>query len=144
VSLLVRWLHVLAAITWIGGMLFIALVLVPVTRRLDDTALRARLVRAVGLRFRAVGWIALGVLVATGLANLWLHPSLLNSPRLHWKLGLVGLTLILSAWHDFVLGPRAGAPGADPGARGRASWVARANVLVVLAIVWLGLSLLRY
>jgi len=143
-SLWVRWLHVLAAITWIGGMLFIALVLVPVTRRLEDAALRTRLVHAVGLRFRTVGWIALGVLVATGLLNLWRFPSLLYTPRFQWKLGLVALTLILSAFHDFVLGPRAGAPGADPGARGRASWIARANVLVVLVIVLLGLSLLRW
>jgi putative copper export protein len=143
VSLLVRWLHVLAAITWIGGMLFIALVLVPVTRRLDDPALRTRLVQDAGQRFRAVGWVALAVLVVTGLLNLWIHPVLLSSPRLHWKLGLVGLALILSAFHDFVLGPRAGAPGADPSARVRASWVARLNVVIVLVIVALGLSLFR-
>jgi len=143
VSLLVRWLHVLAAITWIGGMLFIALVLVPVTRRLDDPALRTRLVQDAGRRFRAVGWVALAVLVVTGLLNLWIHPVLLSSPRLHWKLGLVGLALILSGFHDFVLGPRAGAPGADPSARVRASWVARLNVVIVLVIVALGLSLFR-
>lgn len=132
----------LAAITWIGGMLFISLVLVPVTRRLDNPALRARLVQQIGLRFRAVGWIALAVLVLTGLVNLWLHPFLLASPRFHWKAGLIVLALILSAFHDFILGPRAGAPGAEPSARVRASWVARLNVLVALAIVLLGLSLL--
>lgn len=124
-------------------MLFIALVMVPVTRRLEDQALRARLIRDTGLRFRTIGWIALGVLVTTGLLNLWIHPVLLSSPRFHWKLGLVILTLILSAFHDFVLGPRAGAAGADPSARVRASWVARINVLVVLVIVALGLSLFR-
>jgi len=43
--------------------------------------------------------------------------------------------------HDFVLGPRAGRPGADPSARVRASWIARVNVLVALAIVALGLAL---
>ena len=124
-------------------MLFIALVVVPITRRLEDRALRARLVQDIGLRFRTVGWIALGVLIVTGLLNLWMHPALLASPRFHWKIGLVILALILSAFHDFVLGPRAGAPGADPSARVRASWVARLNVLVVLVIVALGLSLLR-
>jgi uncharacterized membrane protein len=143
VSLVVLWVHVLAAITWIGGMLFIALILVPVARRLEDQALRARLVRETGLRFRTVGWIALGLLVVTGLVNLWMHPGLLSSPRFHGKLGLVVLTLILSAFHDFVLGPRAGAPGADPSARVRASWIARLNVLVVLVIVLLALSLFR-
>jgi uncharacterized membrane protein len=143
VSLVVLWLHVVAAITWIGGMLFIALILVPIARRLEDQTLRARLVRETGLRFRTLAWIALGVLVVTGLLNLWMHPVLLSSPRFHWKLGLVILTLILSAFHDFVLGPRAGAPGADPSARVRASWIARINVLLVLVIVLLGLSLFR-
>ncbi len=108
--------------------------LVPVTRRLDDRNARTRLVQGAGRRSRTVGWIALAVLIATGLLNLWIHPALLSSPRLHWTLGLVGLTLILSAFHDFVLGPRAGAPGADPSARVRASWIARINVLVVLVI----------
>lgn len=133
----------LAAITWIGGMLFIALVLVPSARRLEDPTLRTRLIQETGRRFRTIGWIALGGLVVTGLLNLWMHPVLLSSPRFHWKLGLVVLALILSAFHDFVLGPRAGAPGADPSARVRASWVARINVLVVLVIVALGLSLFR-
>ena len=140
-ALAVRWLHLVAAITWIGGMLFIALVVVPVTRAIPDPPLRARLVREIGRRFRTIGWIALGLLAATGLLNVWLRPFLLWSPRFHWKLGLVILALILSAVHDFVVGPRAGAPGADPSARVRASWVGRANVLVVLAIVLLGLSL---
>lgn len=140
-SLLIRWVHVLSVITWLGGMLFIALVLVPVTRRLDDAALRTRLVQDAGRRFRAVGWIALLLLVVTGLLSLWLRPFLLSTPRFQWKVGLVALALVLSVLHDFVLGPRAGAPGADPALRVRASWVARANVLVVLVIVALGLSL---
>lgn len=142
-SLAARWLHLLAAITWIGGMLFIALVLVPVVRRLPDERLRAPLVQDIGYRFRTVGWIALGVLVVTGLVNLWFAPFLLSSQPFHLKLGLVALALGLSVLHDFVLGPRAGRPGADPGARARASWLARVNVLVALAIVLLGLSLLR-
>ena len=140
-ALLVRWVHVLSAITWVGGMLFIALVLVPVTRGLGDPGLRTRLVQAAGRRFRTIGWIALGLLVATGLGNLWFRPVLLGSPRFHWKLGLVVLALILGAFHDFVLGPRAGAPGADPAVRLRASWIARVNLLVAVVIVLLGLAL---
>lgn len=139
-SLALRFVHVLAAVTWAGGMLFIALVLVPVARRLPDPALRTRLVHDIGMRFRTVGWVALGVLVATGLVNLWLRPELLTTTRFWWKAGLVALALLLSALHDFVLGPRAGRPGADPGARVRASWVARVNLVVVLVIVVIGLS----
>jgi putative copper export protein len=139
-SLLARSLHVLAAIVWIGGMLFIALVLVPVVRRLEP-AERARLVHTIGMRFRAVGWIALGLLLLSGLLNLWLRPYLLGVPLFQAKLGLVVVALALSVTHDFVLGPRAGAPGAHPRQRTRASWVARGNVLVVLAVVVLGLAL---
>ena len=93
------------------------------------------------MRFRAVGWAALLVLLATGLANLWLRPYLFTLTRFQWKLGLVIVALVLSALHDFVLGPRAGAPGADPSMRVWASWIARLNVLVVLTVVVLGLAL---
>jgi putative copper resistance protein D len=143
VTLFLRWIHVLSGITWVGGMLFIALVLVPVARGFDDARLRTRLIQETGRRFRAVGWIALALLVVTGLLNLWRQPFLLGSLVFHWKVGLVVLALILSAFHDFVLGPRAGLPGADPSVRLRASWVARLNVLVAVTIVLLGLSLRR-
>ncbi len=139
--LTLRFVHVLAAIAWIGGMVFIALVLVPVVRGLKDPALRTRLVHESGVRFRTVGWVALGLLLVSGLGNLWLRPYLLALPRFHLKLGLVVLALVLSAVHDFVLGPRAGRPGADPRLRVRASWLARVNLVVVLAIVLLGLTL---
>lgn len=139
--LLVRWIHVLSAITWIGGMFFIALVAVPVTRRMTDASLRRTLIQQMGVRFRAVGWIALTLLVVTGLINLWIYPFLLSSPRFLWKLGLVIWALLLSAIHDFVLGPRAGAADADDAARLRASWIARINMAVAIMIVLLGLSL---
>jgi putative copper resistance protein D len=139
-SLALRFVHILAALTWIGGMLFIALVLVPVTRRFEP-GLRTRLVQETGVRFRAVGWMAIAVLVISGLLNLWLRPELLSAPRFYWKVSIVVATLALSAVHDFVLGPRAGRPGADPGLRVRASWIARVNVVLVLVVVALGLAL---
>jgi putative copper export protein len=136
----VRFLHLAAALTWVGGMLFVALVLVPVSRRLEDPLLRRRLMHDAGVRFRAVGWVAMGVLVATGLVNIWLRPELLTLGRFWVKVGLVALAIVLSALHDFVLGPRASRPDAPPSARPAASWVARMNLVLVLGIVYLGLS----
>jgi putative copper export protein len=139
-ALAVRFLHVGAALTWVGGMLFVALVLVPVTRRLEDPGLRRRLMHEAGLRFRTVGWVAMGVLVATGLINLWLRPELLTLTRFWVKAALVVVAIVLSAAHDFVLGPRAGRPDAPPSLRPAASWLARVNLLLVLVVVYLGLS----
>ncbi|MBI3029615.1 MAG: DUF4149 domain-containing protein [Candidatus Rokubacteria bacterium] len=140
-DLLVRWVHVLAAVTWLGGMLFIALVLVPVTRRVQDPLLRGDLITQTGKRFRTVGWIALGLLVASGVVILLGRPWLLRAPAFQYKAGLVLLTLALSALHDFVLGPRAGRLPPSATARKRLTWIARLNVLIVLTIVLLGLSL---
>lgn len=141
-DLLLRWLHVTAAVTWLGGMLFIAIVLVPVTRRVQDPHLRIDLISRTGKRFRTVGWAALALLVATGLVILLRRPWLLQVPAFQLKAALVILALGLSALHDFVLGPRVGKlPPEVTGPRRRASWIARLNVLIVLTIVLLGLSL---
>ena len=111
------FLHILSAIIWIGGMLFVALVMVPVTRDLPPGE-RAALFSTVGRRFRTVGWACIGTLLVTGVVNLayrgvtWdnvLTAALWNSPfgvTLALKLGVVAIMLGLSVYHDFVIGPR--------------------------------------
>lgn len=156
------WLHILAAMVWVGGMLFLVFVLVPVLRGSATPQEAARFVRATGLRFRSVGWVALCVLVATGFSNIFLRgisPADLVSGGfwssgwghvLGVKLVLVAVVLILSLVHDFRVGPRAStALAANPTSpealklRKAASWMGRFNVLLGLAIVALGVVLAR-
>lgn len=63
------FLHILAAVVWVGGMLFLVLVAVPVLRGLPDRQ-RAEVVARVGERFRPVAWLCIGLLLVTGVANL--------------------------------------------------------------------------
>jgi len=66
---------------------------------------------------------------------------------LGWKLGLVAAMIIVSAVHDFVLGPRAGQAAPSSGEamalRGRAAWVARINALLGVALVAAAVRLAR-
>ncbi len=153
--------HVVAAMAWVGGMLFVSLVLVPGLRRLDDAGLQARLLSEVGRRFRTVGWVAIGMLVGTGVANAWGRwglDALLTGAfwesqpgrLLLVKLLVVAAMLVQSAAHDFVLGPRltarrrAGAATADlAGLRRRVSWLARLNLVLGLGVVVLAVLLVR-
>lgn len=152
--------HVLAAIVWLGGMLFLALVGAPVLRAVEPPSLRAHLFRELGLRFRAVGWAALGVLLVTGTLNLQLRgllsPEVLGSGAfwagsygraLAVKLAAVVVMLVLSLFHDFVVGPAASRvpPGSDGALalRRRASWLARVNALVALVLIVAAVRLTR-
>ena len=156
------WLHILAVAVWPGGMAFLALVLVPVVRRPEYREHASRLVQLTGIRFRAVGWVCLGALVATGFVNLsyrgigwaalsnagfWASPF---GTLLGFKLLIVAVILGLSLDHDFRIGPRATAAGqADAGSaaalrlRRRASWMGRVNLLLALTATALGVLLVR-
>lgn len=150
------FVHVLAAVVWVGGMLFLGLVAAPVLRKVEPLSLRSQIFLTVGRRFRVVGWICIVLLVATGITNLailQINPFrnisfLLASPFGHAllaKLVLVLGVILLSALHDFVWGPRAfaGGPGDAQSERyrRRAIAVARLNSLLVLVIVFLGVNL---
>lgn len=156
------WLHILAAATWVGGMIFLITVLVPVLRHPELRPQAAELISRTGMRFRLVGWVSLVILVVTGSFNLiqrgvgW---NALSSAEL-WntafgralaiKLALVALILCASALHDFVIGPRAARLWErDPdsvrvrGWRRTASWMGRANLLLALAVVAMAVILVR-
>jgi copper resistance protein D len=153
-------LHVLAALFWLGGMLFLGLVGARVLRTVEPPALRAELFRRLGHAFRNTGWVAIGVLLVTGVANLHfrglLSAAVLGSSAfwstsyghaLAWKLVTVGLMVTISAVHDFVDGPRASR--AIPGSaealklRRRASLLARVNVVIGVVLVFAAVRLGR-
>lgn len=156
------WLHILAAAVWIGGMVFVALVLVPVIRRPENQGFAASIVHLTGLRFRSAGWICLSLLFLTGgfnlfyrgftLADLWsgrLWESSFGA-ALALKLLFFSAVLVLSGLHDFAIGPRATVLWrTDPNSpesrrlRRQASWIGRLNLLLALLIVALGITLVR-
>jgi copper resistance protein D len=145
-------LHMLAALFWLGGMLFLAIVGAPVLRLVEPAELRARLFDGLGRRFRTAGWIAIAILVATGLANLhyrgFLAWAVLGraafwrtafGTALAIKLAAVAAMLVIQGVHDFVDGPRAAraVPGSAEALalRRRAALLARLNALVGLVVV---------
>ena len=153
-------LHVLAAVTWLGGMFFIAAVGAPVLRAIEAPEVRTVLFRRLGERFRVVGWICIGLLLATGTLNLHFRSLLrwevLGSPEfwstrygtsLAWKLAAVTFMLVASVLHDFVLGPAATRlePGSDEAVRTRrrAAWLARLNALAGVVAVLAAVRLAR-
>jgi len=64
------WLHIVGGAFWIGGMLFLPLVLLPGIRNHPD---RSKLLMSTGLKFRFYGYIVLAMLLVTGLLNIYLR-----------------------------------------------------------------------
>ena len=152
-------LHLLAAIVWLGGMLFFAMV-APILRGIADDGTRQGLFDALGRRFRLVGWACIALLLVTGVGQLqlrgWLNREVMGSAdfwstapgrALAWKLWFVAAMLSVQALHDFWLGPRAGRvpPGSSEARtlRRRAAWLARANALLGLGLVYVAVRLVR-
>ena len=116
----VRWLHVLGAMFFVGGQLMLAAVVVPVLRGSDRTALRA-----IARRFGVGTLIAFALLVATGVPMAF-HLSLWGNATFLAKLGLAVLVAALIYAHM---------------RRPEAHAIDAAIFLSSLAIVWLGLYL---
>jgi uncharacterized membrane protein len=115
---LVLWVHIVAATVWVGGIIFLGLVMQPIAKSLiPDPFERSRFVAKVGIRFNALGWGSLGILALTGLYNLVrvaggfsYVPSLffmtsfgvILDVKLIFVLGMV----LITGHHTFISGPR--------------------------------------
>lgn len=110
--------HLIAAIFWVGGMLFLVLVVAPFLKTMKEEQ-RLEVYRVVGTNYRFWGWIAIAILLITGPVNLYylgITPDMLFDPAFHKspfgktvdiKISFVLLTVITSVVHDFWLGPNA-------------------------------------
>lgn len=155
-------IHVIAAMIWVGGMLFMTLMLIPALRKLGDPALMARLIESVGTRFKVIGWGCLVTLLVTGYTNLLsrgFHHAVLGSQEfwqssfgelLAGKIGLFVGIIALSLAHDTVVGPRFRRLRRDPAAaksveryRKAASWVGRLTLVLSILAVLTGIMLVR-
>lgn len=142
-------IHVLAALVWLGGMFFLALVGAPALRTIQSAELRAQLFRVLGERFRTVGWICIAILLVTGVLNLHFR-GLLSVQLLRanfWAtpyggilalklLAVLGM-LLIQAIHDFSHGPKASraTPGTAEAMRMRRRAALLARVSAVFGIV---------
>ncbi|MEW6470463.1 MAG: copper resistance protein CopD [Bacteroidota bacterium] len=150
------FLHILAAAVWVGGMIFLVLVLIPAIRKNPEKAL---LLHTIGLKFRTVGWVILSILLVTGLYNMhfrqvaftWQGLTESYAGRMAgYKLLIFTVTVLISAIHDFYIGTTATRLWMDKADiqktnrfRFWARWAGRINVLLALMAVGIGVALVR-
>lgn len=156
------YLHILSAMFWIGGMLFMAAVLVPISRNKLFEGKRGMLIKMSGLQFSKISWVLFLLLIATGLLALHARGfewAFIFSAEF-WQMGygkilmgkihIFAVVLVISAVHDFYVGPKAvelmqEAPGDKKTERLRkvSSWVGRINMVLALGILYYAIKLVR-
>lgn len=154
---LIVWLHLVAAVSWIGGMIFLSVVLVPILKREPFASQKALLFLAMARQFRVVVWGMIAVLLFTGPLLLHQRGIPIADPS-RWpttlavKLGLVTILLLLTLAHDLIIGPRVGRIVQLPTeSRTRfdhalvlgARWLARFSLLLALAVLFTAVMLAR-
>jgi len=154
----ILWIHLLAAVIWIGGMAIISLVIVPVLAYREasstPTSGHAELLRTMGERFSQVGWVCIVVLLMTGMLNL-MHLAIPLDVLFTTRLGkllivkwcFVAGMIGLSIYHDFIAGPRLRSLSPqDPVyacLTARMRWSGRLSLVLGLAVLFFALGLRR-
>lgn len=155
--ILLAWVHLLAAVVWVGGMMFLSFILVPVFKRGTFGADRRVLFQTLARRFRITVWGSIFLLVITGMLLVSSKTGTLAEPEgwrtvLTTKLWLVAVLIGLTGVHDFWLGPLVGRlrkesldspSSADQLLINLSMWVARLGLLVALTVLFLAAALAR-
>ncbi len=143
---LITWIHLVAAITLIGGLLFSQVVLTPVVRKTPSDSKSREIIRLAGRRFRTIAWVSLIILILTGAYQM-LNES--GSARIEtaWgvvlmlKLFLFAIAFGLLLIHDFILDPYAlssqntALPASSPIVPARADILQKGVIVLTLAVL---------
>jgi uncharacterized membrane protein len=144
-------LHLIAAITWIGGVFVIDLFLVPALRRhIAEPSVRLTLVHGLFRAFFGWVWLAGAVLFITGLVIISRLGGfgVLTEPM--WEMVAGGSLMVALALYVF-FGPflalgravRAGDWPASARAAGRIRWLSTVNLVLAVPVVMAGVRALN-
>lgn len=146
------FIHIICGAFWIGGMLFLPLVVLP---GIKENPERIAILVKTGITFRYYGWIALITLLLTGLLNMhlrglpftWEFFSKSNYGNLVcYKILIFFTILTVSGFHDFFIGNKAieeMQKNPNPRLKTIARWTGRINLLLALTMAFLGVILSR-
>ena len=132
---LILWLHIVSASFWVGGMLFLSIVVAPF---LKEKPYRGDFFDSAVRRFSFYGtFISLGILLLTGLGiTFYIHGGFRKA--IYEKLFLFVVILIISLYHDLWAGPRA---LKSEGYRKVARYIGLANLILSLLMVYMGVRI---
>jgi uncharacterized membrane protein len=154
------WLHMLATVTWIGGMAAVSLLVLPAARKVLEPASFAALLSRLQTRLQLVGWFSLAVLTVTGLFQMSASPFYEGflAIRNPWAMAIlfkhlvIGLMVLVSVYVTWGLLPAlqrtlllraAGRPideAREASLQRREIWLLRLNLL--LSVIVLALTAL--
>lgn len=148
--------HIVSACLWIGGMLFLIVAFIPGIRKHPD---KVNLIFSVSSKFRVAGFVALGVLLLTGIIQLeyrgvqWTleYFTATTFGRIAGlKILIFILIILVSLVHDYFLGSRAIKAWRNQPGEGRTTrlrmysrLLGRLSFLLALLAAFLGILLVR-
>lgn len=94
---MVRWLHLVSASIWVGGLVTLGALVGAVRREGVDRSV----LRAMARMFSRVSWSAMAVAFLTGA---WMSIDRIDEPALAVKVGTVAITAALAGYHQFAAG----------------------------------------
>ena len=109
---LITWIHLIASVILVGGLVFSQFVLNPLAKQESSDRKAKEFVRLAGRRFRTIAWVCLITLILTGAYQM-LNESGSTRIETNWgvvlmvKLLLFAIVFGLMLIHDFIIDPYA-------------------------------------
>lgn len=93
------WLHLLATVTWIGSLVSIYVLVLPVSRRALRAVDELTLLDGVQKRLEPIAWFSVSLLIVTGLFQMSVNPHYNGflSTSGQWSLAILGKHILVAA-----------------------------------------------
>ncbi len=95
----IYWLHLLATVTWIGSLVSIYVLVLPISKRILQPIDELALLDGVQKRLEPIAWSSVGVLVVTGIFQMSVNPHYNGflSTSGQWALALLSKHILVAA-----------------------------------------------